>query len=114
MPSSPRAPPWRPRSRRSPGERKITRRGSRPSARSGSRASLGAEGAEQRPLERIGILGAGTMGAGIAQIAVEAGIEAVVHDPIVGTYERDQQRIAGFPARRGEKGQLDAAAAGAP
>lgn len=74
---------------------------------------MGADGAEQRPLERIGILGAGTMGAGIAQIAVEAGLEAVVHDPIAGAYERAQERIAGFLARRVEKGQLDAAAAAA-
>jgi 3-hydroxybutyryl-CoA dehydrogenase len=74
---------------------------------------LGAEGAEQGPLERIGILGAGTMGAGIAQIAVEAGLDAVVHDPIAGAYERAQQRIAGFLARKVEKGQLDAAAAAA-
>ena len=74
---------------------------------------MGADGAEQRPLERIGILGAGTMGAGIAQIAIEAGLQAVVHDPIAGAYERAQERIAGFLARRVEKGQLDAAAAAA-
>ncbi len=72
---------------------------------------MGADGAEQRPLERIGILGAGTMGAGIAQIAIETGIDAIVHDPIAGAYERAQQRIAGFLARKVEKGQLDAAAA---
>jgi 3-hydroxybutyryl-CoA dehydrogenase len=74
---------------------------------------LGADGAEQRPLERIGILGAGTMGAGIAQIAIEAGLEAVVHDPIAGAYERAEQRIGGFLARKVEKGQLEAAAAAA-
>ena len=74
---------------------------------------MGADGAEPRPLERIGILGAGTMGAGIAQIAAEAGIEAVVHDPIAGAYERAQERIAGFLARKVEKGQLEAAAAAA-
>src|SRR4029078_13521885 len=91
-PFSPRAWPWRPRSRSWRGAPMTTRKGSRRSARSGGRASLGADGAEQRPLERIGILGAGTMGAGIAQIAIEAGIEAVVHDPIAGAYERAQQR----------------------
>jgi len=74
---------------------------------------LGADRAAQRPIERIGILGAGTMGAGIAQIAIEAGIEAAVHDPIAGAYERAHQRIAGFLARRVEKGQLDAAGAAA-
>ena len=74
---------------------------------------MGADGAALEPLERIGILGAGTMGAGIAQVAVEAGVEAVVHDPIVGAYERAHGRIAGFLTRRVEKGQLDAAEAAA-
>ena len=64
-----------------------------------------------RGLERIGILGAGTMGGGIAQVAVESGITAVVHDPIPGAYERASERIAGFLGRKVEKGQLDAAAA---
>lgn len=59
--------------------------------------------------ERIGILGAGTMGAGIAQVVAEAGIEAVLHDPIPGAYERARDRIAGFLARKVEKGQLDEA-----
>ena len=73
---------------------------------------MGADG-PGAPLERIGILGAGTMGAGIAQVAVEAGIEAVVHDPIEGAYERARERIAGFLTRKVEKGQLDAAGAAA-
>jgi 3-hydroxybutyryl-CoA dehydrogenase len=74
---------------------------------------LGADGAATEPLERIGILGAGTMGAGIAQVAVEAGVEAVVHDPIDGAYERAHGRIAGFLTRKVEKGRLDAAEAAA-
>jgi 3-hydroxybutyryl-CoA dehydrogenase len=61
--------------------------------------------------ERIGILGAGTMGAGIAQVVAEAGIEAVLHDPIPGAYERAHERIAGFLARKVQKGQLDEAGA---
>ena len=64
-----------------------------------------------RALERIGILGAGTMGSGIAQIVAEAGIEAVLHDPIEGAYRRAHERIAGFLTRKVEKGQLDAAVA---
>jgi 3-hydroxybutyryl-CoA dehydrogenase len=74
---------------------------------------LAADGPEPGPLERIGILGAGTMGAGIAQVAVEAGIEAVVHDPISGAFDRARGRISGFLARKVEKGQLDAAQAAA-
>jgi 3-hydroxybutyryl-CoA dehydrogenase len=74
---------------------------------------LGAEVEPSRALERIGILGAGTMGSGIAQIVAEAGIEAVLHDPIEGAYQRAHERIAGFLARKVEKGRLDAVAAAA-
>ncbi|HEV8251951.1 MAG TPA: 3-hydroxyacyl-CoA dehydrogenase NAD-binding domain-containing protein [Candidatus Limnocylindria bacterium] len=74
---------------------------------------MGADVEPSRALERVGILGAGTMGSGIAQIVAEAGIEAVVHDPIEGAYRRAHERIAGFLARKVEKGQLDAAAAAA-
>ena len=64
----------------------------------------------------IGVLGAGTMGAGIAQVAAEAGFDVLVHDPLDGATERAQQRIEGFLARKVAKGQLsaeDAVAAGA-
>jgi len=66
---------------------------------------LGADAAP-RPLGRIGVLGGGTMGAGIAQLAAEAGIEVAVHDPVAGAYERALERTAGFLARKVEKGQL--------
>ncbi len=72
---------------------------------------MGADGAGFGSFERIGILGTGTMGTGIAQVVAEAGIEAVLHDPIPGAYERAQQRISGFLARKVEKGQLDQAGA---
>jgi 3-hydroxybutyryl-CoA dehydrogenase len=62
-------------------------------------------------IERIGVLGAGTMGAGIAQIAAEAGIAVALHDPAAGATQRARDRIAGFLARRVEKGQLEGAAA---
>jgi 3-hydroxybutyryl-CoA dehydrogenase len=59
-----------------------------------------------RAVERIGILGAGTMGAGIAQLAAEAGIAVLVHDPVAGAYDRALERTAGFLARKVEKGHL--------
>jgi 3-hydroxybutyryl-CoA dehydrogenase len=68
---------------------------------------------ERKPLERIGVLGAGTMGGGIAQVAAEAGIRVTLHDPIGGATRAAQDRIAGFLARRGAKGQLDQASAAA-
>ena len=72
---------------------------------------MGADGAVLGSFERIGILGAGTMGAGIAQVVAEAGIEALLHDPVRGAYERAHERSAGFLARKVEKGQMDEATA---
>jgi 3-hydroxybutyryl-CoA dehydrogenase len=62
-------------------------------------------------IERIGVLGAGTMGAGIAQVAAEAGIRVAVHDPVAGAMQRARERIDGFLQRKVDKGQLDQAAA---
>jgi len=61
-----------------------------------------------REVSTIGVLGAGTMGAGIAQVAAEAGLEVLVHDPLEGATERARQRIGGFLRRKAEKGQLTA------
>ena len=72
---------------------------------------MDAEGAILGSFERIGILGAGTMGAGIAQVVAEAGIQALLHDPIPGAYERAHERLTGFLRRKVEKGTLDEAGA---
>ncbi len=61
-----------------------------------------------RDVATVGVLGAGTMGAGIAQVAAEAGIEVLVHDPVDGATDRARERIGDFLARKAEKGQLDA------
>ena len=57
-------------------------------------------------IETVGVLGAGTMGAGIAQVAAEAGLRVDIHDPVTGATERARDRIRGFLARKVEKGQL--------
>ena len=54
----------------------------------------------------IGVLGAGTMGAGIAQVAAEAGLDVIVHDPVEGATERARRRIQGFLERKVAKDQL--------
>jgi 3-hydroxybutyryl-CoA dehydrogenase len=69
---------------------------------------LGAELDRIGALERLGVLGAGTMGAGIVQVAAEAGITVRLYDPVPGALERARERISGFLARKVEKGQLSA------
>ena len=59
-----------------------------------------------REIATVGVLGAGTMGAGIAQVAAEAGLDVLVHDPIEGATERALERIGGFLERKVAKGQL--------
>lgn len=58
--------------------------------------------------EDLGVLGAGTMGAGIVQVAAEAGVAVRVHDPVPGATERARERISRFLARKVEKGELSA------
>jgi 3-hydroxybutyryl-CoA dehydrogenase len=53
------------------------------------------------------------MGAGIAQVAAEAGLEVRIQDPVSGAYERALDRIGGFLERKVAKGQLAAGEADA-
>jgi 3-hydroxybutyryl-CoA dehydrogenase len=55
-----------------------------------------------------GVVGAGTMGAGIAQVALEAGWEVVLHDVDGDAIERATARIHDGLARRASKLDLDA------
>ena len=61
-------------------------------------------------VRRIGVVGLGAMGAGIAQLAVEAGYETVGREISVELGEQAAARIGHFLARKVEKGQLDEAA----
>jgi 3-hydroxybutyryl-CoA dehydrogenase len=56
----------------------------------------------------VGIVGAGTMGAGIAQLALENGHEVVLHDVDEAAIERGRARIRDGLARRAAKLDLDA------
>lgn len=56
---------------------------------------------------RIGVVGAGAMGSGIAQVAVQAGFEAVVYDVSQEFLDRGLGRVRGFVGRSREKGRID-------
>jgi 3-hydroxybutyryl-CoA dehydrogenase len=54
----------------------------------------------------IGVLGAGTMGAGVAQLAARAGARTLLHDPIPDALERGVQKIEDGLAKEAAKGRL--------
>jgi 3-hydroxybutyryl-CoA dehydrogenase len=61
-------------------------------------------------ISRVGVLGCGLMGSGIAQAAAAAGFPTVVRDIEAGLLARGQTAIATSLAKLVEKGKLDAAA----
>jgi 3-hydroxybutyryl-CoA dehydrogenase len=64
----------------------------------------GAEGVSD--VGRVGVVGLGTMGAGIAQLAVEAGLETVGREVAAELGEQARDRIAHFLTRKVEKGRM--------
>ncbi len=63
-----------------------------------------------RTIQTVGVVGLGTMGAGIAQIAVLAGNDVVGREVSEDLNEKARGRIDHFLGRAVEKGRLDAAA----
>ncbi len=61
----------------------------------------------------VGLVGAGTMGAGIAQLALQAGHEVLLNDVDEAAIARGRDRIATGLDRLVAKGRMDADAAGA-
>jgi 3-hydroxybutyryl-CoA dehydrogenase len=57
---------------------------------------------------KIGVVGLGAMGAGIAQLSIEAGVDTVGREVSLELGERAHTRIAHFLTRKVEKGQIDA------
>jgi 3-hydroxybutyryl-CoA dehydrogenase len=61
-----------------------------------------------REIQTVGVVGLGTMGAGIAQIAIQAGYETVGREVSDELNERARARIEHFLGRAVEKGRLEA------
>ncbi len=59
-------------------------------------------------IERIGVVGAGTMGAGIAQIAALGGYETRLHDPIPAALASGIERTQAALAKGAERGRWSA------
>ena len=71
---------------------------------------------QKRGVERVGVVGAGTMGAGIAQIAALAGYETRLHDPLPAALEGGIGRLRAALTKGAQKGrwsEAEAEAAGA-
>ena len=60
-------------------------------------------------IRKVGVVGLGTMGAGIAQLAVEAGFDTVGREVSLELAEAARDRIAHFLTRKVEKGTLEQA-----
>jgi 3-hydroxybutyryl-CoA dehydrogenase len=60
-------------------------------------------------IQRVGVVGLGTMGAGIAQVCIQAGVETVGREVTEELCERARERIAHYLGRGVEKGRMTAA-----
>jgi 3-hydroxybutyryl-CoA dehydrogenase len=58
-------------------------------------------------IQKVGVVGLGAMGAGIAQLCVEAGVDTVGREVTAELGEKARDRIAHFLTRKVEKGQLE-------
>lgn len=66
-------------------------------------------GAEARPVNRVAVIGMGSMGAGIAQAVLQAGLPVVVTDESAASLERGQERIRESLRKRAAQGRLSGA-----
>jgi 3-hydroxyacyl-CoA dehydrogenase len=67
--------------------------------------------AEPRPVQTVAIIGAGTMGAGIAICALDAGLNVILLEQDAAALQRGQQRVTGHYQGRIAAGKMKAAMA---
>jgi 3-hydroxybutyryl-CoA dehydrogenase len=58
--------------------------------------------------ERLGVVGAGTMGAGIAQLGCAAGMETLLQDPVADALAHGAERVREGLAKWLDKGRVGA------
>ncbi|HEX2414900.1 MAG TPA: 3-hydroxybutyryl-CoA dehydrogenase [Thermoleophilaceae bacterium] len=66
---------------------------------------------DEYPIDRVGVVGGGTMGSGIAEVCARAGLDVVVVEVDDSAADRARARIESSVERGVERGKLDAAAA---
>ncbi|MDX6475909.1 MAG: 3-hydroxybutyryl-CoA dehydrogenase [Gaiellaceae bacterium] len=59
-----------------------------------------------REVRKVGVVGLGAMGSGIAQLAVEGGFDTIGHEVELGRAEKARDQISHFLTRKVEKGTL--------
>ncbi|MDX6690916.1 MAG: 3-hydroxybutyryl-CoA dehydrogenase [Solirubrobacteraceae bacterium] len=62
-------------------------------------------------MDTVGIVGAGQMGSGIAEVVAVAGVRAVVHEPECAPLHASEERIGASLAKAVDRGKLNADAA---
>ena len=85
----------------------------RGAANASAAAAAGNDASAVAPATAIGVIGAGTMGAGIAQLACKSGARTLLHDPIAGALQTGLARTRAGLAKEAEKGVLGAEEAAA-
>jgi 3-hydroxybutyryl-CoA dehydrogenase len=60
-----------------------------------------------RNVQKVGVIGLGAMGAGIAQLCVEAGVDTIGREVTLELGEKARDRIGHFLTRKVEKGQME-------
>ena len=58
-------------------------------------------------IERVGVVGAGQMGAGIAEVSLKAGVDVLIYEPSEALVEAGRDRITTSLERGRRQGQAD-------